>query len=189
MPETYRAFIALTLPPAVRAHLAEIQDCLAGQGVRGRWVRPESMHLTLKFLGSVKPEALAGLVSALAPVAAACPPLALSTLGLGGFPSRRRARVLWLGIGGETDRLAALQQAIDTALAPLDWLPEKRPFKGHLTLARAKGRGRFGADIAQCLPPCEPAAEVAFDCDCLTLYRSRLLPGGAVHEVLHQWRL
>lgn len=189
MPETYRAFIALTLPPPVRAHLAEVQNCLAGQGVRGRWVRPESMHLTLKFLGSLLPEALPGLVSALAPVATACPPLALSTLGLGGFPRLGRARVLWLGIGGECDRLAALQQAIDAALAPLDWPPERRPFQGHLTLARAKGRGLFGGDAAHGLAQCEPVTGVAFTADRLTLYRSRLRPRGAVYEVLHQWRL
>ena len=189
MPDTYRAFVALTLPPPLRAHLAGVQECLSGQGVRGRWVRPESMHLTLKFLGSLKPEAVPGVVAALEPVALACPPLALSTLGLGGFPNRRRVRVVWMGIGGESERLAGLQQSIDAALARLDWLPAKRPLKGHVTLARAKGRGPFAKDIADRLAQCEPAAALDFTADRLTLYRSRLRPRGAVYDALHQWRL
>jgi 2'-5' RNA ligase len=189
MPDVYRAFIALRLPPQVRAHLAEVQACLADRGVRARWVRPESMHLTLKFLGPLLPEKVAAVAAALDPVAAACPPLALTTAGLGGFPSQRKARVLWVGVGGERTRLVELQQAIDTALAPLAWPAEKRPFKGHLTLARAKGRGFFADDIAVRLAQCEPGAAVAFEADCLTLYRSHLDPRGAVYEALRQWRL
>lgn len=189
MPDIYRAFIALTLPPPVREHLAGVQDCLSGQGVRARWVRPESMHLTLKFLGALPAETVPAVVAALTPVAGGCPPLNLTTGALGAFPSRRKARVLWMGLEGESDRVTALQQAVETALAPLGWTPEKRPFRGHLTLARAKGRGRFPDGIHTGLTQCQPAAAVTFQAAWLTLYRSRLRPEGALYDALHQWRL
>lgn len=189
MPNAYRVFIALPLPPPVREHMAGVQSCLAGQGLRARWVRSESMHLTLKFLGALVPEKVATVVGALDPVAAAGRPLALATAGLGVFPNLRRARVVWLGVGGGRHHLTALQQAVDAALAPLGWPPEKRSFKGHLTLARAKGRGLFARSIADQLSLCEPADRVPFQADRMVLYRSRLEPRGAIYDKLHQWHL
>ena len=136
MPEAYRAFIALPLPDALREQLLGVQRCLAQNGVRARWVRPESMHLTLKFLGQLPLDQVGKVIAALDQVAADCPPLQLTAAELGGFPNPYRPRVLWMGIGGEHERLRELQQGIEAALAILDWPPEKRPFQGHLTLER-----------------------------------------------------
>ena len=189
MPDAYRAFIALSLPEPLCEHLQGIQRCLSDHGVRARWVRPESMHLTLKFLGQLPLDKVAAVIATLDQVTDDCPPLQLTAAEVGGFPQRNRPRVLWMGIGGEHDRLRRMQQAIEAGLAPLGWLPEKRPFQGHLTLARAKGRRPLEKGVGDILTQCTPRETMTFQADCLTLFRSRLQPGGAIHNPIKQWIL
>lgn len=189
MAETFRAFVALSLPQQIRDHLARVQRCLVAQGALARWVRPESIHLTLKFMGPLAPEKVAAVVAALDPIAGQSAPLQLSALGLGGFPRQKRARVLWMGVGDQSDGLERLQAAVAARLAALGWPAEKRVFKGHLTLARAKGRRGFDPTLTRALPHCEPGETVAFRADELVLFRSRLRPEGAVYDKLYAWDL
>jgi len=189
MSDAYRAFIALVLPDALREHLRGVQACLSGNGVRARWVRPASMHLTLKFLGPLPLDKVAAVIAVLDQVTRACPPLQLTAAELGGFPHLHRPRVLWMGIGGQHERLQRLQQAIETALAPLGWSPEKRPFQGHLTLARAKGRRPWDKTVGDILIRCTPREALSFQATRLALFHSQLQPGGAVHEQLKEWIL
>jgi 2'-5' RNA ligase len=183
MSDAYRTFIALPLPRQVIAYLSKVQHCLAAEGIRARWVRPEGMHLTLKFIGRLAPEKTPAVNVVLDTAAAHYSPLQLTALGLGGFPNRRRPRVLWVGLGGETARLRHLQQDIDSGLAALGWPSEKRPFKGHLTLARARGRRPFESGIEPIAAQCAPREPFAFVADKLTLYHSRLRPEGAVYDI------
>jgi len=189
MPDAYRAFIALVLPDALREHLRGVQGCLSDNGLRARWVRPASMHLTLKFLGPLPLDKVAAVIAVLDQVARGCPPLQLTAAELGGFPHLHRPRVLWLGIGGQHERLRRLQQSIEAALATLGWPPEKRPYQGHLTLARAKGRRPWDKRAGDILARCTPRKAMAFQADRLALFRSRLQPGGAVHDQLKEWIL
>lgn len=85
MSDAYRAFIALPLPRQVIAYLSKVQHCLAAEGIRARWVRPEGMHLTLKFIGRLAPERLPAVDAVLDRVAAHYSPLQLTALGLGDF--------------------------------------------------------------------------------------------------------
>ncbi len=189
MPDAYRAFVALTLPEALREHLRDVQACLSDRGVRARWVRPASMHLTLKFLGPLPFDKVAAVIAALDPVAEDYLPLELTAAGLGGFPHPHRPRVLWMGIGGDYERLIDLQQAIEAALAALGWPPEKRPFQGHLTLARAKGRRPMEKRVGDILIRCAPREAMTFQAGRLALFSSRLQPEGAVHDKLKEWIL
>jgi 2'-5' RNA ligase len=186
MSDAYRAFIALSLPRQVIAYLSKVQHCLAAEGIRARWVRPEGMHLTLKFIGPLAPEKTPAVNAVLDRAAAHYAPLQLTAQGLGGFPNRRRPRVLWVGISGETQQLERLQEDIDSGLAAIGWPGEKRPFKGHLTLARARGRRPFENGIEPILAQCAPREPFAFVADKLTLYRSRLRPEGAVYDICSQ---
>ena len=186
MPDAYRAFVALTLPHAVIDHLGQVQRCLADQGLSARWVRPAGMHLTLKFLGRLLPEKVAAVQALLETEAARHPAMRLTVQGLGGFPNRRRPRVLWMGIGGEKVRLEGLQRDLEDGLAVLGWPPEKRSFRGHLTLARAKGRRPFGPGIEGFLTKCEPNKSVSFTGRRLALCHSELRPAGAVYGEISQ---
>jgi 2'-5' RNA ligase len=189
MSEAFRAFIALPLPDAVRDHLASVQRCMSGKGVRARWVQPAGMHLTIKFLGQMPLEKKEGVMAVLDQAVTGCAPLQLTAAGLGGFPNRRRPRVLWMGLGGEVGRLRTLQETVETGLSNLGWAKEKRPFQGHLTLGRAKGRRPMERDTADILLRCEPREALAFETDSLVLYRSRLQPQGAVHDKISAWIL
>ncbi|MGD9330332.1 MAG: RNA 2',3'-cyclic phosphodiesterase [Desulfobacterales bacterium] len=185
-PDAFRAFIALALPHTVIDFLEKVQHCLAGQGLRARWVRPAGMHLTLKFLGPLPPEKVAAVQAVLRAVAARHPALRLTVHGLGGFPNRRRPRVLWMGVSGDSTPLVDLQRDIDDGLTTLGWLPEKRSFRGHLTIARAKGRRPFDPGIGKFLTRCEPSESVSFRGQNLGLYRSELRPAGAVYDIISQ---
>lgn len=134
-----RAFVAVFPPPEVRKK-ALVSARRLPSANRVRWARPENVHLTLKFLGDVREEALDGLSAALGEICAGHTPFDAALAGLGAFPSARRARVLWAGVGAGSDRLRSLAADIDAALAPLGFEREKRPYIPHLTLGRVRGQ-------------------------------------------------
>jgi RNA 2',3'-cyclic 3'-phosphodiesterase len=134
-----RAFVAVFPPPEVRKKALVAARRLPSAN-RVRWARPENVHLTLKFLGDVREEALDGLSAALGEVCARHAPFDAALVGLGAFPSARRARVLWAGVDAGSDQLRSLAADVDAALAPLGFEREKRPYVPHLTLGRIRGQ-------------------------------------------------
>lgn len=129
-----RLFVALDLREDIRQAVRELINRLRPANPSARWVRPESMHITLKFIGYVPPEKLEAICSALAPVHSP-QPVELHFHGIGFFPSERRLRVIWCGMEG-TSNLAPLAADIERALEPLGIAAESRDFVPHLTLAR-----------------------------------------------------
>jgi len=133
--QTLRLFVACELPAEMKAALASLQEALRKKGApRLRWVRPEGVHLTLKFLGAVPQEKVAAIREALSPTVQGIPPLALSLAEVGTFGDRRGARVVWVGMQGDLEPLARLQQRVEKALEPLGFPPERRAFSPHLPL-------------------------------------------------------
>ena len=129
-----RLFIALKIPVAVRENLAALLKSLQAISPETRWVRPESLHLTLKFIGEVCETKLAAVRSVLATVRSDGP-LTLRFRGLGFFPDEKHPRVFWAGIEASPN-LKTLAADIDGATEKLGVPPEQRPFSPHLTLAR-----------------------------------------------------
>ncbi|MDQ7834938.1 MAG: RNA 2',3'-cyclic phosphodiesterase [Humidesulfovibrio sp.] len=173
-----RCFVGLPLPKDAQAGLERVVLRLSGQlASRISWTRPGNWHLTLKFLGDVAEERLPGLIQALGGVAFAPLPLAVGRAGF--FPSAGRGgpKGLWaeLRLGGpECARLAA---AVERALEPLGFAPEKRPFAPHLTLGRVKDAapGDDWTLVDRALAAESwPVGEV----DRFVLWRSALGPGG-----------
>lgn len=183
-----RLFVACELPPEMRAALAALQDTLrlAGGEPPVRWVRPDGIHLTLKFLGAVPAERVAAICAALAPIVDGMRPLTLSLGSLGTFGGRRGVRVLWVSVEGDVPRVAELQRRVEAALAPLGFPTEDRAFSPHLTLARVPEN--VGADERQRLwdltkgAAAPEAAPVTIRE--VSLMRSILGPGGAVYQRL-----
>ena len=182
-----RLFVACELPSEMKAALTALQDALRRQGAPPvRWVRPEGIHLTLKFLGAVPAGRVADICAALAPTVEGIRPLGLSLGSLGAFGGRRGARVVWVGIEGDVERVAELQRRVEAALARLGFRPEDRPFSAHLTLARvpdhvgSADRERLW-DLTKALATPEAAPVTVRE---LSLMRSILGPGGAVYERL-----
>ncbi|MCC6625796.1 MAG: RNA 2',3'-cyclic phosphodiesterase [Chloroflexi bacterium] len=156
-----------------------------------RWSDPDSAHLTIQFLGVTDAARLADLVAALARVASAGQPLALRTGGLGVFPSPTRPRVVWLGLTGDTVRLASLQAAVTAATGPLGFATEARPFTAHLTLGRVPDTVRPAerATVGRSITATTAPDPVAWPVDELTLMRSQLSSRGATYAAVDCWRL
>lgn len=180
--EKKRLFIAIQLPPNVRTSLGAVSDNLAAQMPERsvRWVKPDLLHLTLRFLGDTAVDRMPALGATLDEVAAAHAAFALSLGELGCFPNRSRPRVIWVGLHGDLQPMQALKRALDETLAPLGWEKEDRPFRAHLTLGRVKDSRllksvRWGTDV-QPLPV--PITAVH-------LVESQLTREGPVYTVRH----
>ena len=129
-----RLFVALDIPDAARRALRELIARLKPECADARWVRPEGMHVTLKFLGETEGTKLDSIKAALSPVHSDRP-VDLDFRGLGFFPNEFHPRVIWCGVKGSSN-LVTLAASVDAALQPLGFSPESREYSPHLTLAR-----------------------------------------------------
>ncbi|MBW2515575.1 MAG: RNA 2',3'-cyclic phosphodiesterase [Deltaproteobacteria bacterium] len=185
MTETFRSFVAIDLPETVRTAIGAAQETLKSYGFRVKWVRPENIHLTLKFLGNIEVNRTDAIVNAMTLTAKGCNALRLIASGMGVFPNSRRPRVIWVGLGGQLDDLKSLQHTLDAHLADLGFPAEMRPFKGHLTLGRVKGK--IAADRLQAaLAKFNSFESEAFEANEITLFKSELHPTGAVYTRVAQ---
>lgn len=176
-----RLFVALDLTPDVHTALRELVSRLQRAGADVRWVGPEGMHLTLKFIGEVSAEKLPAVKEALGVVTSPAP-VELSFQSLGYFPNERRPRVIWVGIHA-SENLAALAAQMEAALEPLGIAREKRAYVPHLTLGRFKstnGLARLQAEVAA-LPSTQFGRMQAGE---FFLYQSKLTPRGAEYTRL-----
>ena len=140
MTEPIRTFIAIELTDALHRALADAQAQFkrdhAARWVR--WVAPDNIHLTLKFLGDVDADPMPTLQHALADVCVGYAPFTLTIGSAGAFPNPRRPNVVWIGARGQIEVAAQLAQKIDGACVALGFPREERPFTPHLTLGRVK---------------------------------------------------
>jgi 2'-5' RNA ligase len=183
MAERLRAFVAIELPDGLRSALAALRGRLALPPASIRWVPADNLHLTLKFLGDLPVDNVDAVAAELARVGRRHPPLRLQAGGLGVFPGARKPRVLWAGVGGQKKALQILQQDIESALEPLGWKREKRPFRGHLTLARFK-KAVGARQLGRVLADGGGFGPTAFGVTRVHLMRSTLHPTGAVYSRL-----
>jgi len=183
-----RSFIAIDLPQKTRENLAAIQDQLRQSQAGVRWVKPGSIHLTLKFLGNILPEQVDAIAAAVAQLVRDEPPITLCAAGLGAFPSPRKPRVIWVGLGGEVDRLANIQAGLEKALEPLGFAQEDRGFRPHLTIGRVKDRRRLQS-LIEAMSTLELPEFNSFDGNEIILYKSDLRPTGAIYTKLHRMPL
>jgi 2'-5' RNA ligase len=186
-PEQIRSFIAIELPEDAKKGLARLRKELGRDEHKFvKWVDPTGIHLTLKFLGNIPSKQVAEITEAIEEAAKGISPFHLEISGLGAFPSLRQARVFWVGVGGEMDRLSRLQQNIDSALAALGFAKEERPFVPHLTLARIREgasppeRRSFGELVGSTTFEDKYPVEV----EAIRLMRSQLTPAGAIYTCL-----
>ena len=162
---------------------AALRRAAGSAGGRIRWAGAAQLHLTLRFLGDVPEAALDGVARSVREAASAGRPLDLEVRGAGAFPSARRARVLWLGLGGEVDQLGSLVADLGARLERTGLPPEPRPFLPHLTLGRSR-QPRGVAGLAAALEQAAAGPPLPWRAEALTLFRSHLGPGGARHEPL-----
>jgi 2'-5' RNA ligase len=180
-----RLFTAFEFPPDVKDELARVQRALKPLVTCRRWQSLRQAHLTLDFIGEVPEPLLAPLQEMLARTAAAHAPFELRLDGFGGFPSLARARVLWVGVGGERDRLEALEHDMRLGLAATGAAIEDRPYAPHITLAREPAKSPVLAE----LPTRLEVVPLAWRAEAVVLFNSELRPEGAVHTELGRYAL
>jgi 2'-5' RNA ligase len=185
--ESYRLFIAVPLPPVVIDAVAAVQTELQRELPVGavRWVKPANVHLTLRFLGETPIGSVDAVAAACHAAAAGCAATRATPTFVGGFPNLRRPRVIWAGLRAEPDTLASTKAALDGALQPLGWPPDKQAFKPHLTLGRVKDARRLGGQVV----PRLSLPALTFAIDSVQLIRSQLRPTGPLYTVVTTARL
>lgn len=183
--------MAVELDGDVQQALNRLQHDLQRHRLPGlRWVRPEGIHLTLKFLGETPRDRVASIVEALSASTAGVAPHELSLGKLGTFGSRNAPRVLWVDLEGDLEPLLRLQDQVERALTPMGFPAENRRFSPHLTLARvhpedARAVAEPLADAIAAISAPSARIEVRE----LSLMLSKLGPGGAVYTRLEAFPL
>jgi len=148
-----------------------------------RWVRREGIHLTLKFLGDIEKNTVDNIEAAMGRATQGISRFTLMGEGIGVFPHLRRARVIWTGLSGDVQALMALHRNLESELKSLGFPKEKRPFRGHLTLGRAKGR-LDTTTLRQALEGLRDFQTASFSVPSLVLFQSTLRPQGAAYTRL-----
>ena len=178
-----RAFIALPIPLNIRMALAALQQDLAQARADVKWVAPEHLHVTLKFLDEITEAQGRAVTEWLTRLAREQAPFTFGLNQLGAFPSLGDPRVLWVGLGEGKDTVRRWAEAIEREARAGGLTPEERPFAAHVTLGRArssKGRSSLVARLTQAAwsPP------TAWLIDAVTLYRSVLTSAGPQYTAL-----
>lgn len=183
-----RAFLAIEIPAELQETLTTLRDQWRHSGARASWVRPENMHLTLRFLGEVSREQMDQMAGVLEGAYAAMPALTLAARGVGAFPNRRKPGVVWVGVEALSGDLAAVQQCAEEAARGIGLPPETKAFHPHITLARIRDSRGIGA-----LPALMAAAEHfdggAFTAEAVSLFESELRPGGPIYRREREFHL
>jgi RNA 2',3'-cyclic 3'-phosphodiesterase len=183
-----RTFIAIELPEEIKEAMAGVQAELKKSDADVGWVRPEGVHLTLKFLDDVDEKKVTELGDALAEGLKGETPFILQAKGVGTFPSPKAPRVVWLGVEGEVERLTSLAKAVEEICANLKFPKEDRHFKAHLTLGRVRSpRGR--ASLVKMLENFRDADLGEFRAGAVSVMKSELKRTGAVYTEMRRIEL
>jgi len=183
-----RIFVAVVLAPELREAIGGVRTLLGGASERLRWVPPENLHLTLKFLGEITPAQMGRVVEATREAAQGVTPFAVTLAGLGAFPTARRPRVVWVGVHEGSERLVALAGVLDRALGRRKFPGEARPFQAHLTVARARTGGP-PPDLTQALAGAGAPRIGTQEVDALVVMESLLRPSGPIYQEVARERL
>jgi 2'-5' RNA ligase len=185
--ETVRSFIAVELPDEVRKEIGKLQDSLkTGRQDFVKWVSPDSIHLTLKFLGDIATDKVDEIIAAVEDSVAGIAPFTLHMDGLGVFPGLKRIQVVWVGLTGDIDNLRRIQKNIEENLFVLGYPEEEREFTPHMTL----GRVRFQPPpeeqqkFVHLLTAAVFSSAYNINVASVTLMKSQLTPKGAIYTKL-----
>ena len=186
-----RCFIAIDIDEQIRKALANLQTELQGKvdikRSDAKWVNPENIHLTLKFLGESKDEQIMDICNITGDVAGRHKKFELDIESVGHFGGRS-ARVLWVGTGQNCEKLLQLQQDLEQQLDEAGWPKEARKFSGHLTLCRIRN-ARAGIKLAQLARDYKDFNLGTMPVDSISVYQSQLTPQGPIYTVLGKYEL
>jgi len=186
-----RCFIAIDIDKKNRAALSDLQQQLqSSAGIKKidvKWVNPENIHLTLKFLGEVKDAKIVEICNIVKDIADRHKSFELSIESVGCFGGRS-ARVLWVGTDDRSNNLRRLQKDLEEALALAGWPRETREFSGHLTLCRIRN-SKAGIKLAQMTEEYKDFKLGVMPADSVSVYQSQLTPKGPIYTLLGNYKM
>jgi len=184
MSETIRSFIAFDLNNELMLQrFREVQDKLLKTGADLKLVEPQNIHITMRFLGDIKPAMVDPVHEAMERVSFSA--FNCEVRGLGVFPDLRYARVVWAGIRKGADELKSVFNQLEPNLQRLGFRPDPKGFSPHLTFARVK-TGRNKAELASCIQELTDYDFGVVRADCLRLKKSVLTPKGPIYSTLRE---
>jgi 2'-5' RNA ligase len=184
-----RSFLAFELPEEFKRIISRTSGEMKKSSLDVRWVKVGNIHLTVIFIGDMATEHLDPMGKSISEVCREHDPFNIAINGAGVFSSRRNPRVLWIGLDGEIDRMAAFRDALQKKLKPFGIKKEKRPFNPHLTLGRFRKGAKSGVHLDNLLLTYKNLTGPACTLRELALFKSDLKPGGAVYTKLKVWPL
>ena len=180
-----RAFIAIELPEETKQELQELAGQLRRAGIRASWVKPDRMHLTLRFLGEIDEDQAETIAGHLVREYSGRAPFECAVEGAGAFPNVRRPSVLWAGVGPLEGGLADIQAVAEQAASGAGLKPERRRFRPHLTLGRIR-KPEAAGHLGRALAPLRTFRGKPFPVRGVTLFSSTLTPEGPVYERIQE---
>jgi len=182
-----RLFLAFPLAVEVTDYLGTVIADLKPHTDSIKWVAPKNIHLTARFLGDTKEDAVPRLKELVDSVALAHTPVSSSLMQLGAFPNLSRPKVIWVGISEGADRLGDIACDIEQRVRRLKFEPDSKPFKSHLTLGRVREGARLDRFVDHLKSCSIKSIPVTFES--IVLFKSTLTSQGPIYERLHEVRL
>ncbi len=184
----HRTFISIELSAENRRLVADLQERLRAAGARLRWVKPDNLHFTLRFLGELPAAQVARATVATREAVRTATPFAVALGGLGAFPTFERPQVVWVGSQQGAEAVEKLAEDLNAALAREGFPDDPRHFRPHLTLGRSRDDRQWG-DLVRALERHRDAAIGTQRVDVVTVMESRLTPDGPVYTTWEQVRM
>ena len=178
-----RLFVALSIDEKIKDVLKCAAEELRAARAPVRWVKPDGIHLTLKFLGETPDDRTAPLISALEGITPGVYPFPITFSGMGAFPNLSNPRTIWAGVLEQSGSLERVWKSLDNVSAAMGWKKERRGFNPHVTLGRVKGNINL-KQLASAVRNRQNSVWGEQEARGLTLFRSYLEPGGARYEVI-----
>ncbi len=185
--ELVRSFVCIEIPDTHRAKLAEWTKTQCEVSGEIRWLRTETLHITLKFCGERPQKIVDTFIKRLSEIKQ-CGVLQLSLSGMGGFPKLENARIIWTGLGGDTDKLTELAKNVSRIAESCGMERERKAFTPHVTLGRRSEFGYMHGSVVNALRQSKLKLE-PWTVDEIVLMRSRLLPAGAEYTPMKRFKL
>jgi len=189
MKHTLRTFVAIEIGSANRARAEELIETFRAAEADVKWVGPENLHLTLKFLGEVKSRETHRVCEAVQRGAAKVDPFEFELRGAGAFPNARRPRTLWIGGGMGEEEMIALHDHVDAALGKLGFRKEHRRFHPHLTIGRVRRGGPGVVELGQLVEQYVNFSAGRVSVRQAVIFSSQLTGSGPIYEALGRAKL
>lgn len=184
-----RAFIAIELPKEIKTILTKTQEKLKSSEADIKWVEPENIHLTLKFLGEINEEQLNKITKIITNIASSKEPFHINLSCIGAFPDIKYPRVIWAGSDKSEFELKTIVKELENKIQKIGIPKEGRAFSSHITL----GRVRSGLNKDKLKQKLEELSKVAiagetaeFEANKITLFKSTITSKGPVYEAIHR---